>query len=103
MSDEKTTSSNEPTVVKLDHPFTWADEQVTEISVPRPKAFHMRGINIKRLESETDEMFKLVQKLLGQPPKYLDQFDFVDVQKIMEVVSGFLDNGPTTGNTSSPS
>lgn len=100
MSEEKTT-------VKLEYPFEWAEgETISEVEIPRPKAFHMRGINVKRLESETDEMFKLLQKLLGQPPKFLDRMDFVDVQKIMEVVEGFLQNGPssdtatgTTGTT----
>lgn len=89
--------SDDQRVVTLDHPFVWADEQVTTITLKRPKAKHMRGLNIKRLESETDEMFKLVQKLIGEPPAFIDELDFSDIQKIMEVVEDFLSSGPLTG------
>lgn len=93
-------SESESVTVTLDFPFDWTEgEKITQVEIPRPKAFHMRGLNVKRLESETDEMFKLVQKLLGQPPKFLDKMDFADVQKIMEVVSGFLPSGPKDGKT----
>lgn len=90
--------NTETKTIKLKHPFEWGDETISEIELPRPKAGHMRGLNVKRLQEETDEMFKLVQKLLNQPPKFLDRMDFVDVQTIMEAVGDFLPSGPATGN-----
>lgn len=92
--------SESTATITLKYPFEWADgETISEIEVPRPKAMHMRGLNIKRLQTDTDEMFKLLQKLLGQPPKFIDKMDFEDVQEIMETVSSFLESGPKTGPT----
>ena len=91
-------SKEESVTVKLDFPFDWTEgETITEIEIPRPKASHMRGLNVKRLESETDEMFKLIQKLIVQPPKFLDKIDFSDFTKIMKVVEDFLQPGAELG------
>lgn len=98
----KTPPENSVTV-KLDFPFEWTEgEQVTEVEIPRPRAFHMRGLDAKKLESDIDEQFKLLQKLLGQPAKFLDKMAFSDAQKLMEAVQSFLPSGaPATGQTPS--
>ena len=89
-------SKDEKATVTLDFPFEWTEgETISEIEIPRPKAHHMRGLNVKRLETDTDEMFKLLQKLIGQPPKFLDRIDFQDITKMMKVVEGFLQPGPS--------
>ena len=89
-------------IVTLQHPFKWADDQgdVTEITVFRPKVFHMRGIDFKKLDGNMDEMLKLVHKLTGHPPKFLDKIDFTDLEKIIEVITGFLDSGQKSGSSS---
>lgn len=94
-------SKQDSVTVTLDFPFDWTEgETISEIEIPRPKAIHMRGLNVKRLESETDEMFKLIQKLIGQPPKFLDKMDFSDILKIKTVVEDFLQPGaPSAGET----
>lgn len=90
-------SKDDKITVTLDFPFEWTEGNiVSEIEIPRPKAHHMRGLNVKRLESETDEMFKLLQKLIGQPPKFIDRLDFQDFTKIMKVVEDFLQPGDSS-------
>lgn len=84
--------------VTLQDPFEWAGEQVTEIEVPRPMVFHMRGLNTKRLSEETDEMFKLLQKLLGVIPKYMDKLSFADSMELLGVVNDFLPSGVKNPN-----
>ena len=90
--------------VTLEHPFTWIqngeDAKVESVRVPRIKAHHMRGINGKALENgDMDEVFKLVQKLLGEPKSYVDKIDMADFKTIGEVLNYFLPDGPTTGGT----
>lgn len=86
--------------IKLDHPFQWGEQEISSISLPRPKAKHMRGLNVKKLSEETDEMFKLIQNLINEPAKFIDNIDFEDIQKIMETVSDFLDSGQKSGKIS---
>lgn len=92
-------SKEESVTVTLDFPFEWdGDRKVETIEIPRPKAFHMRGLNVKKLETDTDEMFKLLQKLIGEPPRFLDKIDFADITKMMGVVEGFLSSGPASAS-----
>jgi len=88
--------------VELLHPFKWGKgedaDTVTSIKVPRIKAMHMRGINGKALENgDMDEVFKLIQKLIGEPRVYIDCIDMADIQVIGEVLGDFLPDGPATG------
>ena len=91
-------------VIELTYPFEWdnQDEKITEIEIPRPKAKHIRGMNFKKIESgDADEVLKLIQKLTGHPPKLIDRLDIIDIQKIGDVISSFLDSGPAIGQTPS--
>lgn len=99
--DSENTAPEGAKTVTLEFPFSWTEgETIREITIPRPTAGHMRGLNIKKLESDVDEMLRLVQKLIGQPAKFVDKIDFSDLNKIMECVGSFLPSGPETGKTS---
>ncbi len=101
MDNNENEENFEGEVVTLEYPFEWTKgETISEIKLPRPKAFHVRGINFKKIEDQdADEILKFVQRLSGHPPKFVDKIDIMDIQKIATVVSGFLDSGPETGQT----
>lgn len=89
--------NKESVTLKLENPFKWGDQEVTEIVIPRPTAKHMRGLNIKKLSEETDEMLALLQSLINEPKAYIDEMSFSDVVAAMGVVTDFLPSGQKTG------
>lgn len=104
MKNEITENEDGSKQVELLHPFKWGKgedaETIKSVKVPRIKAQHMRGINGKALENgDMDEVFKLIQKLLGEPKAYIDNIDMADIQVIGEVLGDFLPSGPATGGT----
>ena len=104
MSDnqDKTDVDN---IVTLEYPFTWREgEEITEIDLPRPKAMHIRGLNFKKIENgDADEILKLIQKLTGQPPKWVDKIDLADIIQLADKIQDFLPNGPQAGKMQSHS
>lgn len=93
--DEARDGDSEYVTLPLKKPFVWdkKDEPVTEVKISRPLGYHMRGLNVKLLESHTDEMFKLAQKLLAQPPKFIDKMAWADLERVLEVSQAFLSSG----------
>lgn len=85
-------------IVQLQDPFKYGDDTITEIEVPKPMVYHMRGLNVKKLQEDTEEMARFLQKLLTQPPKFVDKISFADFQELMDVANDFLQPGQPTGN-----
>lgn len=95
---QKNDENIEGETITLEYPFEWAEENISEIFIPRPKAFHIRGLNFKKIEGgDGDEVLKLIQKLTGHPPKFVDKIDIADFQKMGEVIAGFFPESPQTG------
>lgn len=73
-------------VVKLGHPIRFGSELITEMTVQRIKAKHLRGID----QETTNGQLELLSRITGQPPAVIDDLDAVDLKELDQVVQGFL-------------
>lgn len=84
---------NKITVV-LSVPIEFGSETITELVFKRPKAKHFRSMPN---DPGVSDMLNLAGNICGQPTPVIDELDVEDMNKVMDVVADFIEDGPTTG------
>lgn len=72
----------------LEYPFEYGTETITQLTFGRPKGKHIKG-NGNDLD--------FAAKLAGVAPQVMDQMDLWDIERMNEVIQGFLPPGLRTG------
>lgn len=79
--------------IKLREPVTIGDKVVTELTIHRPKAKHLRGIKIGFDGIEGDVILDLASKLTGELPAVIDELGVEDMMEVFNAVMDFLPSG----------
>jgi len=85
--DEDTTKITQETI-ELIQPFDYMGEQVTELTLRRPKMKDLRRIGAAK-GTDADRAALMIQILSGLSPKAVDEIDGVDIDKISKVIDSF--------------
>jgi hypothetical protein len=84
-------------------PIQFGSETITELTIrEKVVAGDMRGIEMRQRPLH-DDIMKLAGRLTGQPDPVIQAMAFADYIEVANLVAGFIDPGPATGNTPSPS
>jgi len=76
-------------VVKLQHPITVDGQEITRITLRRPKVRDM--LAVEKLEgSEGARELRLLANLADVAPDVLEELDLADYQALQKVYAGFL-------------
>jgi len=77
-------------VIKLIEPIEWGEGNVVkELSFIKPKAKHMRNLNIQNMKM--GDMIDLIAILSNEPSSMIDQLSIPDLQNINEkIVKAFF-------------
>ena len=68
-------------VIKLEHPIEYGENNIVkELSFIRPKAKHMRNLNIQNMKM--GDMIDLIATLSKEPKSLIDELEIVDLQNI---------------------
>ena len=86
------------TNVVLQYPIHWNDQEITELTLNRPKVKDLKGLNLKAIDESSSEQIRLLSRLCGQPASFFDEMDMQDYQKIMVVLMGFFPDSPMNGD-----
>ncbi|MCB1397249.1 MAG: phage tail assembly protein [Rhodobacteraceae bacterium] len=88
------TSKTPKTVtVSLSEPVTQAEAQITDLTLRRPTAGDLRGINLAFLQMQkTDEVVKLLSRITtpALAPDTVERMDGLDLVACANAVSGFF-------------
>lgn len=76
--------------VKLKEPITFGEELIETLTFIKPKAKHMKNLNIK--DMKMSDMLALMSVLSGQFPQALDELGMHDLIFCSGVLEGFLPN-----------
>lgn len=86
--------------IKLKDPIELANQVYEEIIFPKPKAKHLRGKDLAKLKS--DDILDIANSLAkGVHPKLIDELSWDDAFLVMEIISDFLPNSETIGESAS--
>lgn len=85
--------------IKLAHPVTMGDEEITTLKLRHPKARDLRACSAP--DKPFAMMLDLAVALSDLPRSVIDNLELVDAMAVVEKVSGFLPQLPPTGTTSS--
>lgn len=87
---------NDAVKITLTHPLKLGSIEISELTLCRPKARHFRLI--KPGSAPMAMLLDLAAALSGVPDNVIDELDGVDdLPKVIEAVSGFLEQFPATG------
>lgn len=86
-----------PIVRKLRGPSGDREEEVTEVTVSRPKGKHLK--QAARYKSEDEADMSLIAPLTGLSEKDVDELDAVDLMAIGAIIRGFVQPGRGSGAT----
>lgn len=83
-------------IVKLKYPYKYGQEEITEITLRRPK-----GKDLRKLPAamDTGDILNLAAALSGHAPSVIDEMDAEDVVEVIEAVSDFLPGSRPTGKS----
>ena len=82
-------------VLKLREPIKHGSEIISELTIQKPKAKHIRGLP---QAPNTGDVLNLGGKLCGQPPSVIDELCIEDTQDLLEIVESFMVGGRETGS-----
>lgn len=78
--------------IALKYPIQFGDENITEVTVRRPRGKDLKGLH--NLKESHDDQLKLIARLIGHPLAVVDDMDLAtDLQKVMEATMDFLPDG----------
>ena len=99
MSEEKKVYEL-PHTLQLKHPFSRGTETIKELTFSRrPKGKDWKGIPLSNMKM--DDMMTMAHRILEVPISLIEELDTEDLMSVVEVMTSFLPNGPTTGEISS--
>lgn len=82
-------------VFKLEKPFQFGSEEVSEIKLHEPTAKDLMSVKLK--DADFKEMFEFACSCADEPVKKLEKMAASDAIKFVQVVSDFLESGRETG------
>jgi len=77
-----------PVTVKLSEPIEWGDDVIKELVLKRPKAKHVKNMDIKN--PRIADMLGIAAKLSGHSTAVLDELCTEDMNKVLEAVGELL-------------
>lgn len=77
-----------PITIKLSEPIEWGSEAITEITLQRPRAKHIKNISTK--DVKIADMLAIASKLSGVSASALDELSMDDMHKVVEAVGELL-------------
>lgn len=77
--------------VQLKEPFKYGETQFTELKFKKPKAKHLKGLDINRMSM--DDILLLGANLSGEPSPVIGELGMADTFHIVEVIGDFLPAG----------
>lgn len=80
--------------VQLGTPVTQGEEEYRVLEIRKPKARDLRDLP---MQPKMGDMFNLVADLAGVPYSVIDELDWADTEKVMDVVGNFMPAGRRTG------
>ena len=83
----------------LKEPIVFGSETINQITLQKPKAKHLKGLNLQNLKF--DDFLVIISNLSDMPTSQVEEMGLEDTFDLVDVVTGFLDNGQGTGNTPS--
>jgi hypothetical protein len=84
----------------LKHPITLGSETITEVTIGRVKAKHMRALPMKAgAGQKLDATVDFIAKVLGEFTKVVDEMDAEDFTEISNIVGERMGSGQPTGPT----
>lgn len=87
----------EPIKIALSAPVKHGEKEITEIVFGREMvAGDLRGVSARDLTH--DDICDIAGRISGIPAPVLRQLKMPDYMRVTEVISGFFDNSPPTGN-----
>lgn len=92
----------EAVTLKLKNPIEFGSQRVEELTIRPCKAKDLRRLQASP-ERPLAMTFELAGYLTGQVAEVIDELEGEDMQEVLRVVSGFLDDGQKTGGVLSPS
>ncbi len=75
------------------------EEEVTQVTVTRPKGKHLKAASRFKNEEEAD--MSLIGPLTGLADKEIDEMDAADIMEIGAIIAGFVRPGRRSGATTS--
>lgn len=77
-----------PMTVKLFEPIEHGSETITELVLKRPKAKHVKGLNLK--DMRIADILQVASKLSGTSMSALDELSTEDMNRVVEAVGELL-------------
>lgn len=74
--------------LSLQYPFTHKGEEVTQLTIRRPKLGDIK--RFEKVKDEMDKATKMLADLAEIAPDAVDQLDMVDFNAASEMIAGFL-------------
>lgn len=88
----------EPKVLKLQHPIGQGDAAITELVFQGPlRGKHMKGVPVGSSAMCMEHILMVGGRLCNQPPSVMGELQAEDLFAALDITSGFLPGGPTTG------
>ena len=90
--------SKKPEFVELtlEEPYEFGSDTISELQIRRPKGRDFKKMPAG-LEDNPGMLLDWAAHLCGHPDVVFDEMDCIDVNRLLEVVGGFFDTGPKTG------
>jgi len=92
-----TTNADGSITVHLKEILTLGDETLGELTLAKPKAKHLKGVNISNMRA--DELIQLASKLSAHPPAMIGELGMQDFVFVSGVIGDFLGGGGEDGKT----
>lgn len=90
------TLTNGGKVIELEYPITKkkliGSEDVEILTIRRPRAGDLRGLDFLDPEKQIDNMAVIVSRLTGITVKEAERIDLYDFTKISEIVTAMIEN-----------
>ena len=74
--------------VELEYPFEFQGEQITEITIRRPKMRDMK--NTQKIKDDMEKSIRMIADLAEVPPKLVEELDTLDFGKVSAKVGEFM-------------
>lgn len=81
--------------VKLREPIQFGSETISAMTLQKPKAKHLRGMNLT--DMKMDDFLNLIGKLSGLTDSQVGEMALDDLYEVIEVVTPFLGGTQETG------
>lgn len=82
-------------IYKLKVPVKWMEGVVKEVKFTTPKAKHLKGIDMQKMNA--DEIILICGRISDLPSPFFDEIDWKDLIGVTDIITGFLPDSQKTG------